>query len=134
MAQIMFGKEFRIGCGFLLIFLIYNCMPYVDGMTEDAKKTKAKQDCDTLCQAIEKHNSLEGYAVSTKDMLELQGKYITNLTAVKDPWGNNYEHDRLRGRVYSKGPDKKHDPNDPDSADNKDDINVSYISSPGIKK
>lgn len=126
MTEIMFGKEFKVGCAFLAIFLIYNCLPYVDGMTEDSKKTKAKQDCDMLCQAIQKYNSIEGSFVTSQDMMELQRKYVTNLNNIKDPWGNKYEHSRLKGRVYSKGRDGKHDSVDPRAACNKDDVSEVY--------
>ncbi|HOD41432.1 MAG TPA: hypothetical protein PKL57_12805, partial [Candidatus Wallbacteria bacterium] len=68
-------------------------MPQFAAMTEDAKKTKAKQDCDTFVQSIQKFNSLEGTTVQDKYMKELKGKYITNLDTMKDPWGNRYEQD-----------------------------------------
>ncbi len=108
--------------------LVAVALPQFAAMTEDAKKTKAKQDCDTFVQAIQKFNSLEGTTVQDKYMKELKGKYITNLDTMKDPWGNRYEQEYRKGIVYSKGPDSKHrEGAGPSHAENKDDIFVSYI-------
>ncbi len=108
--------------------LVAVALPQFAAMTEDAKKTKAKQDCDTFVQAIQKFNSLEGTTVQDSYMKELKGKYITNLDTMKDPWGNRYEQEYRKGIVYSKGPDGRHTfaggANDPK---NKDDIVVAYI-------
>lgn len=94
-------------------------------------KTKAKQDCDTLVQAILRHNSLEGVEVKDRYMSELKGKYITNLDEIKDVWGNRYEHDHARKTVYFKGPDGLHraaaeDGGGADVEENKDDIFLFY--------
>jgi len=103
-------------------------LPQFAAMTDGAKYTKAKQDCDTFVQAIQKFNSLENTTVQDRFMIELKGKYITNLDTVKDPWGNRYEQDYKKGMTYSKGPDGKHDPalkqND---GVNKDDIFSPYM-------
>lgn len=108
--------------------LVAVALPQFAAMTEDAKKTKAKQDCDTFVQAIQKFNSLEGTTVQDKYMKELKGKYITNLDTMKDPWGNRYEQEYRKGIVYSKGPDSKHkEGGGPSAPENKDDISVSYI-------
>jgi hypothetical protein len=93
-------------------------------------KTKAKQDCDTLIQAILRHNSLEGVEVKDRYMAELKGKYITNLDEIKDVWGSRYEHDHARKTVYSKGPDGLHRDAAEDGGanieENKDDIFLFY--------
>ena len=93
-------------------------------------KTKAKQDCDTLVQAILRHNSAEGVEVKDRYMSELKGKYITNLDEIKDVWGNRYEHDHARKTVYSKGPDGLHidaaDGGGANIEENKDDIFLFY--------
>jgi prepilin-type N-terminal cleavage/methylation domain-containing protein len=108
--------------------LVAVALPQFAAMTEDAKKTKAKQDCDTFVQAVQKFNSLEGTTVQDKYMKELKGKYITNLDTMKDPWGNRYEQEYRKGIVYSKGPDSKHKEGaGPSHPENKDDIFVSYI-------
>jgi len=108
--------------------LVAVALPQFAAMTEDAKKTKAKQDCDTFVQAIQKFNSLEGTTVQDKYMKELKGKYITNLDTMKDPWGNRYEQEHRKGIVYSKGPDSKHKEGaGPSHPENKDDIAVPYI-------
>lgn len=108
--------------------LVAVALPQFAAMTEDAKKTKAKQDCDTFVQAIQKFNSLEGTTVQDKYMKELKGKYITNLETMKDPWGNKYEQEYRKGIVYSKGPDGKHaDGGGANAPANKDDIVVPYI-------
>lgn len=108
--------------------LVAVALPQFAAMTEDAKKTKAKQDCDTFVQAIQKFNSLEGTTVQDKYMKELKGKYITNLDTMKDPWGNRYEQEYRKGIVYSKGPDSKHNEGGgPSHPENKDDITVPYV-------
>ncbi|HNY13393.1 MAG TPA: type II secretion system protein [Candidatus Wallbacteria bacterium] len=108
--------------------LVAVALPQFAAMTEDAKKTKAKQDCDTFVQAIQKFNSLEGTTVQDKYLKELKGKYITNLDTMKDPWGNRYEQEYRKGIVYSKGPDGKHTEGaGANSPANKDDIVVAYI-------
>jgi len=108
--------------------LVAVALPQFAAMTEDAKKTKAKQDCDTFVQAIQKFNSLEGTTVQDQYLKELKGKYITNLDTMKDPWGNRYEQEYRKGIVYSKGPDGKHTAGGGANAPaNKDDIVVPYI-------
>jgi hypothetical protein len=93
-------------------------------------KTKAKQDCDTLVQAILKHNSLGGSEVKDRYMAELKEKYISNLDEIKDVWGNRYEHDFARKAVYSKGPDGLHrdaaEGGGAISDENRDDITLFY--------
>ena len=95
--------------------LVAVALPQFAAMTEDAKKTKAKQDCDTICQAIQKYNSLEGAQV--EQLMDLKGKYLTNIDTLKDPWGNSYQIDVIAGAVYSKGPDGQD--NKTDQADKK---------------
>jgi len=87
----------------LLLLLIAISMPNINGMTEDSKKVKAKQDCDTIAQGIQKFNSLED--VQVKTLMDLKGKYIMNIDTLKDPWGSNYDMDPRLGIVLSKGPD-----------------------------
>ena len=120
--------DFSIGLIPLLIFLFLFTIPPEPDTPPPAKKRKAEVDCETLCRAIEKYNSLEGAAVKSEDMTELDKKYITNLKTMRDMWGNKYVHDPAARRVYSKGPDKKHDSSDPASKDNADDIFVTYNS------
>lgn len=99
--------------------LVAVALPQFAAMTEDAKKTKAKQDCDTIAQAIQKFNSLEGSTVS--NLMDLKGKYLTNIDTLKDPWGNAYTMSATKGIVYSKGANGK------DEKGTKDDIFVNYI-------
>ena len=114
--------------------LVAVALPQFASMTEDAKKTKAKQDCDTIVQSIQKYNSLEG--VMVEELMDLKGKYLTNIDTLRDPWGNSYQLDPYGGNVYSKGPDgqtKLIDAGngikyiDPDAKNVKDNIKVSYI-------
>lgn len=107
--------------------LVSLVLPRFAAMTMDAKNEKAKQDCETLVMCVQKYNSLEGAAVQDRFMAELQGKYVTNLNTLKDPWANRYEHDPQKGIIYSKGPDGEHDPEaGQGSGVNADDIAVSY--------
>jgi prepilin-type N-terminal cleavage/methylation domain-containing protein len=110
--------------------LVAVALPEFASMTEDAKKTKAKQDCDTIVQAIQKYNSLEGSMVT--DLMDLKGKYLTNIDTLKDPWGNAYELDPYGGYVFSRGPDgqmKKEASGAINWKDkrNKDNLRISYI-------
>lgn len=109
---------------FLIGFLVAISMPQVNCLTEDAKKTKAKQDCDTLCQAIQKYQALEGVAITT--LLDLKCKYLTNIDTLKDPWGNSYQIDLDRGCVYSRGPDGQDNLCGGGTASNRDNIRVSW--------
>ena len=68
--------------------LVAVALPEFASMTEDAKKTKAKQDCDTIVQSVQKYNSLEGSMV--EGLMDLKGKYLTNIDTLRDPWGNPY--------------------------------------------
>ncbi|HNY11766.1 MAG TPA: hypothetical protein PKK26_09280, partial [Candidatus Wallbacteria bacterium] len=109
----------KLGVALIFLWVLAAvCTPQFAAMTEDAKSTKAKQDCDTLAQAAQKYNSLEGGVVRDAFMKELKGKYLTNLDTLKDPWGNRYELDIQRGVVFSKGADGK--------TGTKDDITVFY--------
>lgn len=109
---------------FLIGFLVAIAMPQVNSLTEDAKKTKAKQDCDTLCQAIQKYQALEGVAITS--LLDLKGKYLTNIDTLKDSWGNSYRIDLDRGCVYSMGPDGLDSETGGGTDSNRDNIRVSW--------
>jgi len=102
--------------------LVAVALPQFAAMTEDAKKTKAKQDCDTIAQAVQKFNSLEGSTVA--NLMDLKGKYLTNIDTLKDPWGNAYTMNASKGLVYSKGANGK---DDIATGKNGDDIFVNYI-------
>ncbi|HNY10076.1 MAG TPA: prepilin-type N-terminal cleavage/methylation domain-containing protein [Candidatus Wallbacteria bacterium] len=108
--------------------LVAVALPQFLDVADGAKKTKSKQDCDILVEAIQKFNSLEGTTVQDKYMKELKGKYISTWETLRDPWGNRYEQEYRKGIVYSKGPDGKHtDGGGSGSPSNKDDIFVAYI-------
>ena len=108
--------------------LVAVALPQFQDMAEGAKKTKSKQDCDILVEAVQKFNSLEGTTVQDKYMKELKGKYISTWETLRDPWGNRYEQEYRKGIVYSKGPDGKHVAGGGSSnPSNKDDIVVAYI-------
>jgi prepilin-type N-terminal cleavage/methylation domain-containing protein len=112
--------------------LVAVALPQFASMSEDAKKTKAKQDCDTIVQAVTRYNALEGVALKSLD--ELAGKYITNIKELKDPWGNAYQINTGSGFVFSQGPDGQ-SPSlkstqtgySADKATGKDDIKVPFI-------
>jgi len=107
--------------------LVAVALPQFNDMIRDTQMTKAKQDCDTLVNAIQKFNSLEGTTVQDKYMKELKGKYVATIDTLKDPWGNRYEQDYKKGVVYSKGPDGKHKDGAQNAPENKDDIVITYI-------
>ncbi len=88
--------------------LVAVALPQFQSMTEDAKRAKAKQDCQVFVDAINKFNNLEK-ARLTK-LSQLKGKYIANLETLKDPWGKPYAIDTAAGLVLSFGPDGKHTP------------------------
>lgn len=116
---------------FAICFLMIVMTPH-GGVSNDAKKTKAKQDCDTLVQAILRYATLEGTDATSESMIELKGKYVTNIHMLKDPWGESYCNDAAGKFVYSKGPDRAHDPADPLAAVNADDVTISYLVRPSI--
>jgi|GEM_PF-3530942 len=96
----------------LCILLYYHKDIYQYYLIEKNKPIKAKQDCDTIVQAIHKYNSLEGTIVKDKYFKEIKGKYITGLDTVKDPWGTRYMQNTNNHIVYSAGPDKIEGTND----------------------
>lgn len=124
-------RVIEIICCIAVLFHLYYLSRMPDPHIE-VKVVYAKQDCDTLAQAIQKYNSLESAVVKSEDMNELAKKYITNLDRLRDRWGNRYRHDYSIGVVYSMGPDGKHDPDNAGSQYNKDDISVSYIGPPRL--
>lgn len=81
-------------------------LPYFGATTEEAKRTKARSDVTEIARAVYKYNSLEG--TLCQSLSELKGKYMANLDALRDPWGQPYGYDPLYGIVYSSGPDGKH--------------------------
>jgi hypothetical protein len=56
----------------------------------------------------------------------LSEKHLRGIETLRDSWGNNYDLDAMRGLVYSKGPNGKHNSDDPDDLVNLDDVIVSY--------
>lgn len=91
----------------------------------DAEKmVRAKQDCDTIAQAIQKFNSLEG--TELKDLAELRGKYLCCFEN-RDPWGRRFLLDLKGGEVLSRGPDGETNLTHLDDPVCSDDIRVRYI-------
>jgi len=86
--------------------LVAVALPQFTKMTEDAKRSKAKQDCQVIVEAIHKFNNLEKIKLSS--IGQLKGKYLANLDTLKDPWGKPYAIDMTQGIVLSMGPDGKH--------------------------
>ncbi len=86
--------------------LVAVALPQFAKMSEDAKRSKAKQDCQVIVDAINKFNNLEKAKLSS--LSQLKGKYISNLDTLKDPWGKAYAIDTGAGIVLSFGPDGKH--------------------------
>ncbi|MEZ7891194.1 MAG: prepilin-type N-terminal cleavage/methylation domain-containing protein [Candidatus Wallbacteria bacterium] len=136
MLKMNFNRKYNSGFSLIELMIVIAiigilvavALPQFAAMTEDAKKTKAKQDCDTIAQAIQKFNSLEGSTV--EKLMDLKGKYLTNIDTLKDPWGNSYDMDPNKGIVFSKGPDSKSSygiGKNGVEKDDKDNIIVSYI-------
>jgi len=90
----------------LIVLMICSLSYYYYQKNETLKKqfTKAKQDCDTYIQAIQKFNSLEKTIVKDEYMKEVKGTYITGLDTLTDPWKKRYKHDYNKRIVYSSGP------------------------------
>lgn len=136
MLKMNFNRKYNSGFSLIELMIVIAiigilvavALPQFAAMTEDAKKTKAKQDCDTIAQAIQKFNSLEGSTV--EKLMDLKGKYLTNIDTLKDPWGNSYDMDASKGIVFSKGPDSKSSygvAKNGTAKDDKDNIIVNYI-------
>ena len=102
----------------IIILFIFHKDIYQNIQKSMNDKIKAKQDCDTIVQAIQKYNSLEKTKVKDKYFKEIKGKYIKGLDTCKDPWGTRYMQDPTKCIVYSAGPDGIIGSND--------DINVNY--------
>jgi len=96
----------------LFVMLLYHKEIYAYYRKPISQKIKAKQDCDTFAQAIQKHNILEGTIVKDKYFKEIRGKYIQGLDTYKDPWGKRYMQDTTKHIVYSAGPDGVEGTND----------------------
>lgn len=87
----------------VLIICIFSYYYYQKNETLKKQYTRAKQDCDTYIQAIQKFNSLEGTIVKDLYMKELRGAYITGDYII-DPWKRRFKHDYNKRIVYSSGP------------------------------
>jgi len=74
-----------------LICIIAVSLPKHVMVMRDAKLEKAGQDCETLVQCILRYESREKAAL--KSLMDLHGKYITNIDTLKDPWNNEYQLD-----------------------------------------
>lgn len=86
--------------------LVAVALPQFTSMTEDAKRNKAKQDIQTIVEAIHKFNNLE--KVKLTSIGQLKGKYIANIETVRDPWARPYAINLSAGLVVCTGPDGKH--------------------------
>lgn len=101
--------------------LVAVALPQFAAMTDDAKRSKAKHDCQTVVDAIIKYNNLNRAKVYRADQIK---QHISNLHALRDPWGAPYMMDLSAGLVLSRGPDGKH----AEIKDNtwKDDISIKF--------
>lgn len=90
----------------IISILVGVALPQFASMTEDAKRSKAKNDIQTIVSAIHKFMNLEKTRLT--NISQLKGKYIANLDTLKDPWGKPYAIDITNGIVLSFGPDGKH--------------------------
>lgn len=86
--------------------LVAVALPQFSAMTEDAKRSKARQDCQTIAEAIHKFNNIEKTKLTSIN--QLKGKYIMNLDTLKDPWGHSYALNLAAGLVVCTGPDGRH--------------------------
>lgn len=97
------SRPFWLFVMILIFFAMVASLPNTDPPSEQARRAKALQDCDTLVQAVNKYNDLEDRPLTSLDDLRL--KYVTNINTMKDPWGRAYDIDLPTGIVFSKGPD-----------------------------
>lgn len=104
--------------------LVAVALPQFMSMSDDAKRSKAKQDCQVIVDAINKFNNIEKTRLTK--LSQLKGKYIANLDTLRDPWGRPYAIDATAGLVLSFGPDGRHD--EKQNATWSDDIELQYMS------
>jgi len=86
--------------------LVAVALPQFASMMDDSKRNKARQDCQTIAEAIHKFNNIEKTKLT--GINQLKGKYITNLDTLKDPWGRSYVLNLAAGLVVCTGADGKH--------------------------
>jgi len=86
--------------------LVAVALPQFASMTEEAKRNKAKQDIQTIVEAIHKFNNLEKSKLTS--IGQLKGKYLANVESIRDPWGKPYAINLAAALVVSMGPDGKH--------------------------
>lgn len=131
----------------IILFLYIVCIIFRFRFWEphEYSPDRCKQDCDILVQAIQKYNNEEkNTTVKDTFMIELKNSkyasyietlyklheasyYVSDIEKIHDRWGNRYEHDFKRKIVFSKGYDQKHNYNDINSLDNRDDICIPYV-------
>jgi len=116
----------------ILILTIFVLLAKFAAMTEDAKKTKVRQDITIIVESVKKYNELEGAMVEELRDLRGGGKTLTNIDPLLDSWGNSYELDPYGGYVFSKGPDGKMKKDSSGTINwnhklNKDNMKLSYI-------
>lgn len=108
----------------LIILLAGIWLFRAQGMTEETKIRKAGLDCQTLSQAIQKYQSLEGVLV--EKLMDLKGKYLTCSDTTIDPWKRSYQLDKQKGVVFSGGPDRRFNRDDASDPCNADNIEARY--------
>jgi|GEM_PF-6717950 len=79
----------------LAILSAYAIPGYMDWST-DARKAKAKHDLSTLAELVSKYeidvNAAQAKTiVRLRNLSELKGRYISNLDALRDPFGYEYK-------------------------------------------
>ena len=85
----------------IVSILVGAAVPYVNGMITDSKKKKVLFDVNNIADTINKYQFKD--EVEIEYITELKTKYIVNLEAMKDAWGNEYRLNTSELLVYSIG-------------------------------
>lgn len=88
----------------IIAALVGVAVPFFQDNLQQAQQTKAKQDLDTIRNAISLHDAQNRPLVGTS-LDPLVGRYLQELP--KDPWGNDYLLDANVGLIVSFGADNQ---------------------------
>lgn len=88
----------------IIAALVGVAVPMFQKNIQEANVAKARQDLDTIRQAVSLHDSQERPLIGT-DLKPLLGRYLQEIPS--DPWGNEYLLDANVGVIISFGGDQR---------------------------